>query len=169
MVGAELSWENIQRVHRCIVEGLSISSDFRSTMAMAAGNDPSQVYALPEKIESKLETLISFTNQELASAKALEERLERLEQCIVIASLFCCEFLKIHPFINGNGRTARILLSWILRDQLVVPLTLTCDREEYLDAVHDGQWNGRPPYLLCALVAKCAWLSAENALFLFGD
>ncbi len=33
---------------------------------------------------------------------------------IVIASLLHGEFVKIHPFIDGNGRTARLLLNFIL-------------------------------------------------------
>jgi Fic family protein len=41
-----------------------------------------------------------------------------------VASRFFIRFLYIHPFPNGNGRTARILLSALLVKHAIIPVSL---------------------------------------------
>jgi fido (protein-threonine AMPylation protein) len=80
---------------------------------------------------------LSFVNENMAEVKELDQ-IERPSKMIALAALFFCEFLKIHPFINGNGRTVRLLLSWLIRDETGVPVSLMTCREKYMDAVANG-------------------------------
>lgn len=55
---------------------------------------------------------------------------------LVLASIFHHKFEKIHPFMDGNGRTGRILLNYILMTKNYPPLIIhKATRKEYLDAM----------------------------------
>jgi hypothetical protein len=166
-INTELSFQFIHSIHCIVVKDLGISSEIR-TVRLAPAHQP-HMYVLPDKVMRRLATLMAFVNEKMAEVKVLDDQNARLKKSIALAALFFCEFLKIHPFRNGNGRTARLLLSWLLRDETAVPVSLTTSREEYMNAVADGQWYGRPPFMFTALVAKCAAISAWNALDLFGE
>jgi Fic family protein len=52
----------------------------------------------------------------------------------VLASIFHHKFEKIHPFMDGNGRTGRMLLNFILLKNNYPPMIIYKKyREEYLD------------------------------------
>ena len=54
----------------------------------------------------------------------------------VLASIFHHKFEKIHPFMDGNGRTGRMLLNFILIKNNYPPLMiLNKERSYYLDAL----------------------------------
>ena len=47
----------------------------------------------------------------------------------------------IHPFIDGNGRTSRLLVNWLLMREGWPPALYTSgDRHEYLTALEDAQF-----------------------------
>lgn len=51
------------------------------------------------------------------------------------------EFLRIHPFTNGNGRTGRLLMQFLLKEYCIAPMGLCvssvyCSRKYYLTALH---------------------------------
>lgn len=48
----------------------------------------------------------------------------QLEETTKYGVCFFHQFLYIHPFLNGNGRVARVLLSYLLSKFTVVPLSL---------------------------------------------
>lgn len=55
---------------------------------------------------------------------------------VVRATLLHGEFVKIHPFIDGNGRTARLLLNFELMKSGFVPIIIKNDqRASYYDAL----------------------------------
>ena len=52
---------------------------------------------------------------------------------LVLACVFHHKFEKIHPFMDGNGRTGRILLNYILLDNNYPPVIIrNKNREKYL-------------------------------------
>ncbi len=59
---------------------------------------------------------------------------------VIKACLLHGEFVKIHPFIDGNGRTARLLLNFELMKHGFPPIVITKDRKaqyyETLDKAH---------------------------------
>lgn len=55
---------------------------------------------------------------------------------LVLASMFHHKFEKIHPFMDGNGRTGRILLNYILIKNKYPPIVVHKKlKHEYLDAL----------------------------------
>ena len=55
---------------------------------------------------------------------------------VVRATLLHGEFVKIHPFIDGNGRTARLLLNFELMRSGYVPIIIKNeDRAKYYDVL----------------------------------
>ena len=55
---------------------------------------------------------------------------------VIKACLLHGEFVKIHPFIDGNGRTARLLLNFELMKYGYTPIIITkIRRAEYYDAL----------------------------------
>jgi Fic family protein len=61
---------------------------------------------------------------------------EKNEHPLVIAAEAHTKFVNIHPFIDGNGRTARLLMNLILLQNGYVPAIIKKkDRSNYLDAI----------------------------------
>ncbi len=59
------------------------------------------------------------------------------------AALLHCKFVNIHPFIDGNGRTARLLLNFELMKQGYPPIIITVDdRFKYYEALDKGAVSG---------------------------
>ncbi len=84
-------------------------------------------YASPEETPSLMSDLIKWYNAE--EEKAVLSPVE-------LAALFHYRYIRIHPFEDGNGRIARLLVNYILLrhgyPMMVVP---TADRKNYLDAL----------------------------------
>ncbi|MBL7100650.1 MAG: Fic family protein [Nanoarchaeota archaeon] len=58
---------------------------------------------------------------------------------LILAGLFHQKFEKIHPFPDGNGRTGRILMNYILLKKRYPPLIIRMSRRgDYLDALSEG-------------------------------
>jgi len=96
---------------------------------------------------------------------------------LAAASVFYSEFLLIHPFADGNGRAARLLLAYALRGVLPVPLAIGVarfgprrpedgpgqwrdDRDRYLMAMYGRNDRNVAPYRFGGLLL----LSAERAM-----
>lgn len=81
------------------------------------------------------------------------------------ASLLHGEFVKIHPFVDGNGRTARLLLNFELMKTGFPPVIIKKDmRSEYYESLDHAHTTGDYGNFT-KLVAKCTeesldlWLS----------
>lgn len=62
---------------------------------------------------------------------------------IVVAALLHAEFVKIHPFIDGNGRTARLLMNFETMKNGYPPIIIkTEQRHSYYDALDKGAITG---------------------------
>src|SRR3989344_5350174 len=62
---------------------------------------------------------------------------------LALASIFHHKFEKIHPFMDGNGRTGRMLLNYILLRNDYPPLVIkTRDRRNYLAGLGEADRGG---------------------------
>lgn len=68
-------------------------------------------FVAPEEVANKIHTLLNKTN---ASIDAINVNKKNAPHPIDVALEFHLEYLDIHPFYDGNGRTARILTNLIL-------------------------------------------------------
>lgn len=84
-------------------------------------------FASPEETPAKMEELIKWFRETESGTDS---------NPILIASEFHYRFIRIHPFDDGNGRTARILMNFILMKNGFPPVVIkTQDKANYLSAL----------------------------------
>lgn len=151
-----LSVDYVCILHKQVMTGLlpvEALGHYRIKHAKPAGS--SFVYAPPSEIEARLRVLIDFFNQTEVSTD--------WEQ-VKLAALFMAEFLAIHPFTNGNGRLARLLLSLLLKDLFLVPFTFTSSsRSKYIEVLENS--NHQPPRALTNFIVEQAHCFALNVQY----
>lgn len=85
-------------------------------------------YASPEETPALMTDLIGWYN-----SAAEEGKLSALE----LASLFHYRYIRIHPFEDGNGRIARLLVNFILlRAGYPMIIVRSDDKDKYLSALN---------------------------------
>ncbi len=85
-------------------------------------------YAFPEETPALMTDLVKWYNEEEAKG----------ELCpIQLATLFHYRYIRIHPFEDGNGRIARLLVNYILmRHGYPMVIVQSKDKENYLNVLH---------------------------------
>lgn len=84
-------------------------------------------YASPEETPALMADLIAWYNQAEA---------ERSMSPIELAALFHYRYIRIHPFEDGNGRIARLLMNYILTKHDYPMLVIRSKaKKQYLDAL----------------------------------
>lgn len=80
-------------------------------------------FASPEETPAKMQELIEWFRNEKEKSDV---------NPVILASLFHYRFIRIHPFDDGNGRVARILMNFILMQFGYPPVIVkTEDKENY--------------------------------------
>jgi len=132
-----LSEELIKRFHFCITENTYDTR--RWQLGERPGEykkhdyvtGPQEIGASAEDVQEEMAELLNDLQTPIPDNKA-----------IVAAAFFHAKFENIHPFADGNGRTGRILMNYILLLHNHPPITIhEEDRETYykaLDAWHDN-------------------------------
>lgn len=86
---------------------------------------------------------------------------ENMESAVVVAAVAHTWFVTIHPFIDGNGRCARLLMNLILmRAGYPIAIVTKADRSRYYDALEISQTSDLTA--IVALVAECLEESLEE-------
>ncbi|KEQ72674.1 Fic-domain-containing protein [Aureobasidium namibiae CBS 147.97] len=112
------------------------------TVHVGAGLTP---FAAPENVPAEMRAMIAEYNRDINAAD-LAGHLDPY----MLAAKYCHKFVNIHPFVDGNGRTCRLILNAILLAYagVVVPLGETeFDREIYLSVAcraSEAQQNWDP-------------------------
>jgi Fic family protein len=86
---------------------------YRTTYVKPHNSD--MEYLNHKLIEKKLQILINFFNNTQTNTK---------NEYILKSIIFFSEFLRIHPYKDGNGRTARILFNYMIQHLIVCPISL---------------------------------------------
>lgn len=93
-------------------------------------------YASPEETPSLMTDLVDWYNAEEAKGKLTP---------VELAALFHYRYIRIHPFEDGNGRIARLLVNYIfLRHGWPMIVVRSRLKEEYLDALHQSDLDVGP-------------------------
>ncbi len=137
---APLAFETLHEWHRRLFEGCTVPApgylgNFRgepsvpelSDYEVQVGGVPG---ALASVVEARVRVLVDALNQALSgldaqiSVDAIPGRAE-IQAILLLCARVHGEWVRIHPFANGNGRTARVLVAWLaLRYNLPVFLNI---------------------------------------------
>jgi Fic family protein len=107
-----LNAENVSIAHKLLTKNILqeyLQGRYRNSIMYVITNDGKIEYvaAPPDKVEEEMHKLYSDV------ATLLETNLA-FDEVFFFASLIHLVFVKIHPFADGNGRTARLLEKWFL-------------------------------------------------------
>lgn len=93
-------------------------------------------YASPDETPSLMTDLVDWYNE--------EEKHGKLSP-IELAALFHYRYIRIHPFEDGNGRIARLMVNFILsRHDYPMIVVRSRKKQEYLDALHQADMEVGP-------------------------
>lgn len=98
------------------------------------------LFVAPELVVDRMHDLLNRTN---AAIDAIQSDAKNAPHPIDVALQFHLEYLEIHPFYDGNGRTARILTNLILIALGYTPFWITTkERSIYYNYISDIQSYG---------------------------
>ena len=121
--------------------------------------------------------IVSGSEYEFPSPDELEELMYKLEQWIEserdnmhpvrFAAMLHLKFVTIHPYIDGNGRVARLLMNAaLIQDGYMLAIVPPVLRHDYMAAVRAFQMKGNAA-LFCELVAERVLESEKEIMRLF--
>jgi Fic family protein len=113
------------------------------------------MYATPASISARLEGLFQFV-ADRASAVKIDDPHAKTLYMIRLGAFFFSEFLLIHPFSDGNGRTARLLLNALLAETVVIPFSLFHEsRQKFIDVLEKRNDHSPPSDLARFILIAC--------------
>jgi Fic family protein len=96
-------------------------------------------YTSPEETPAKMQELIEWFRKEKENSDV---------NPVILASLFHYRFIRIHPFDDGNGRVARILMNFILMQFGYPPVIIkTEDKENYYAVLRLADSDQLEPFI----------------------
>lgn len=136
-----LTLENVRKAHAILSSGLLPESQlglFRNNPMFVINSDDRIEYvaASPEIVKQELDKL--FHDIDILIKAALNPF-----EIFYYASLIHLVFVKIHPFQDGNGRTARLIEKWFLLEKIGQKATSIQLEKNYFKLIHDYYANIR--------------------------
>jgi Fic family protein len=147
--------DDVLRVHELLLRGIDDQNagKYRSGQVRVAG-----ATFMPPSAE-KITPMISELLQ------TLSENPDELRP-IELAAFFHHRFVYLHPFLDGNGRTARLLMNVVLmRTGYPFTVLLKVDRPKYLRALSEADNGNLIPF--ANFVATCVERSLDIYLLAF--
>jgi len=153
MLQSDFNFEFACKLHKEVCNGLvEQPGELRTCRRSPLGS--SLAYAHPSAIRPWTEALFECTRYWIASCETVWQAL----QC---ATVFFSELLLIHPFHDGNGRTARLLLSHLLRHFTWVPISLylssagSKQRSQYIEVLESRGYDESSVQPLFFYIVDC--------------
>lgn len=121
-----LNAKDILELHALVLR--AIEQDFAGRLRNGSVRIAGANFVPPNaiKVHDLLEELILFVNENPQHLNAIE-----------LATVFHHQFVYIHPFFDGNGRTVRLVMNLLLMKEGFPPaIILTNDRQKYYSALN---------------------------------
>lgn len=137
LLTSNLTTENLRIVHKAILfETKGIEAGILRKYQVWIGSEKLEdarfVPPDPSQVPEKLEALLMEWNSQYPSIKESKNK----EEIIEVITSFHHRFLSIHPFLDGNGRVARFILSQQVAELLNVNKQIILeDKTPYLNAL----------------------------------
>lgn len=148
---------DICRIHELFYR--DIDSDnagkWRRERIFVTGSD--HVFPAPDSLQAHMEELEAWIERDRGRYHPVE-----------FAALLHLKFVTVHPFIDGNGRAARLLMNLaLLQDGYTLAVVPPILRTDYLNAIRRYQSDGNSvPF--CAFIAEQVQQTQEDLLRLLG-
>lgn len=145
----QLSENYIRQIHKLIVgddESLR-PGDYRNIGVIITGSEhkPPEPFEVPIKMTELIEWV----------------KLNKDTNPIIVAAIAHHEFVKIHPFMDGNGRTARIILNLLLLQKgFPICNIKRTERPDYYNALSSADKGNYEP-IIDVVASNCNELFAE--------
>ena len=126
-----ISEEHIKQLHKLFYQGIDETNAgvYRKQRVFISGSEYN--VAPYDQIDMLMSAMIEKLNEVRAS-----------EHSVVFAAKLHQEFVYIHPFLDGNGRVARLLLNLaLLQDGYPIVVIPPICRSEYIAALEKGHEN----------------------------
>lgn len=95
-------------------------------------------FATPEETPAKMADLVAWYRKEVEDG---------IRSPIILAAAFHYKYIRIHPFDDGNGRTARILMNFILMSFGFPPVVIkTEDKANYFSVLEQADGEVIEPF-----------------------
>jgi len=131
-----------------------IQGDYRDSEVGIGGSDWKP--PLARQVPSLMEELFKQYKKQKRSFHPVE-----------LASWLHCRLVQIHPFSDGNGRTARLAMNWILMRNGFPPAIIEAsNKEEYYKAIEASDKGDQKPFagfLAAQLLQQYTILQPENS------
>lgn len=171
-----LSLRLIREIHSKLMDnargGNKQPGEFRSSQNWIGGTRPGNAHYVPPPKEYLMECLDNFE-------KFLHDEKNKFP-VLIKAALAHVQFETIHPFLDGNGRLGRLLITFILcmegvlnEPLLYLSLYLKTNRQQYYDHLQSvretGDWEGWIKFFLQGVIETSAQATetAKSILALF--
>lgn len=133
----EITEEMIKKIHGIILKEIdnNYAGRYRDVNVRITG----AVKTPPrfEKVPGKMEGFVEYVNSN-------PEKLNKIE----LAAMLHYLFVEIHPFIDGNGRCARLLMNlFLMRHGYPITLVLKVDRMKYYDRIKKADNGDVKPFV----------------------
>lgn len=90
------------------------------------------------------------------------------EHPVVLAAKAHIRLARIHPFVDGNGRTCRLLVNYILMQHGYPPALYTSEnRDQYMKALDDVEHGDEEPFI--RITAKATEWTLDRYLVIVND
>ena len=105
-------------------------------------------YTAPEQVQSEMSDLIDWYREQEASG----------EHPIIVAATFHYQFVRIHPFDDGNGRMARLLMNMILIGHgYTLAIVEKGARDRYIREIEDVARTGSLSQFIKFIASCCEY------------
>lgn len=137
-----ITLKDIREIHKLILTGIQdeYAGNYRDTEVKISGSDyePPKAYEIPHRMAALGEFVQLVTSSESVVS----------DLPILTATAAHAWLARIHPFVDGNGRTSRILMNLILiRNGYPICIITQEERLRYYDALEESQAGNLTPLI----------------------
>ncbi|CAB9515296.1 monophosphate-protein transferase FICD homolog [Seminavis robusta] len=131
---ATISIRDILNIHELVLQNHSAGGKYRGEEEFVTVGNRKVLLAMPDEIEALMTKLVTW----------IRERQDTDYHPLLLATTVHYAFQRIHPFLDGNGLTARLLSNLILMRRGYPPIIIPVEKTEtYLGAL--AAWDGGDP------------------------
>ena len=153
--GTTIKQDDILKVHALLMRSIDDQNAGKYRTGQVRVTGATFMPPPAEKIQAMISELLQTLSQNPDELRPIE-----------LAAFFHHKFVYIHPFLDGNGRTARLIMNAILmRNEYPFTVLLKVDRPKYLRALNEADNGNLVPF--ANFVANCVERSLDIYLLTF--